>query len=470
MTVSAQNCRNDYIGTGVLAEYDYNFKIFDEEDLLLSVSDLSGNEYDLVIGTDYTVDGVGDKNGGSITLVNNSQAWLTGGFLTSDFNFTIRRSPPLTQETDIRNQGDFYADVHEDEFDTLVMQLQSLQDQIDRCWKMAETMGPELFDPTIPASLKGQSGVVVMTDAIGGSLIPGPTASNIANAEAFGEAAEDSATAAALSAAAAAASASSGSGSAAAAAASAAAALASQTAAAASATAAAASATTATTQAAAASTSATNAATSATNAASSATTATTQATNAATSAATATTQATNAAASATAAAASATTASTQAANAAASAAAAAASATAAAASAAFAGQIYNAVVGAGAGCNYATLALALAAASAGWRILIKDSATINTGGAFTISLANIQIDFAPGVTYTKGTLVGALFTVAASGCRINAARFSGFDTAISVSATFNYNFFVGIRFATCTNEITEVDATPINQLGPNLTE
>jgi hypothetical protein len=131
---------------------------------------------------------------------------------------------------------------------------------------------------------------------------------------------------------------------------------------------------------------------------------------------------------------------------------------------------YEAIVGDGVECNYATLALALAAASAGWRILVKKSITVNSGAAFTISLANLLIEFAPNVTYTKGTLSGALFTINAGGTRIKGGRFSGFDTAVLINATKQYNFITECRFASCAAEITEDDAAPNNAYGFNITE
>jgi hypothetical protein len=58
---------------------------------------------------------------------------MTSGNLTTGWDIVLRRVRPLTQETDIRNQGDYYPEGIEDEFDSLVMMAQQLQEQIDRC-------------------------------------------------------------------------------------------------------------------------------------------------------------------------------------------------------------------------------------------------------------------------------------------------------------------------------------------------
>lgn len=131
------------------------------------------------------------------------------------------------------------------------------------------------------------------------------------------------------------------------------------------------------------------------------------------------------------------------------------------------GPVWDAVVGTSNGCTHATLALALASVSAGARILIVSDDTLNS--TLTISNNNIELVFAPGVTYTNGT-AGTGITVAATGIRVKGGRFSGFTTAISISNTFNANFISECRFATCTNDVTDNNSTPNNAIFGNITE
>lgn len=130
---------------------------------------------------------------------------------------------------------------------------------------------------------------------------------------------------------------------------------------------------------------------------------------------------------------------------------------------------YTAVVGSGAFCTHADLATALAdsGVAAGSRILVTESQTIDT--TISITKANIQIDFLPGVTFTQGAATTGI-TVGAAGCRIKGGRFSGFTTAISISSSYNYNFITECRFASCTNEVTEVDSAPNNIIANNISE
>lgn len=244
--------------------YSYTFRIFAQTDLLVTKRAVAtGIETTLALTTDYTVTGVGSITGGSITLV--------AGLLAAGNLLVIRRVRQLTQDTDIRNQGSFYPEIHEDALDHQMMVQQQQQDELDRSLKLAETVDPATFNTDLPASLVGASETVIMTNVAGNGLSAGPTATAISGA----------------------------SGNAVASAASAAAALASQTSATSSATSATNSATSATTSAATATTQASNASTSATNASTSATNAASSATSAGTSATTATTQASNASTSAT---------------------------------------------------------------------------------------------------------------------------------------------------------------------------
>nr|MBA2707479.1 hypothetical protein [Gemmatimonadaceae bacterium] len=132
MTISSTTNRNNYIGNGATSVFSYGFRIFVNTDLLVTKRLIStGVETVLVLTTDYTVSGVGAAAGGNVTLV--------AGALAATYALSIRRVRTLTQSTDIRNQGTFYPEVHEDTFDKLVMIDQQQQDEIDRSVKMAET-------------------------------------------------------------------------------------------------------------------------------------------------------------------------------------------------------------------------------------------------------------------------------------------------------------------------------------------
>lgn len=115
MTVSTEVDHNDYIGNGVTTSFPYTFRIFKKSDLVVQVVDLNENITELILDTDYTVTGAGGYTGGNVIL---STALANG------YQISITRELPLTQETELRNQGKFFAEVHEDAFDKLTMLIQ----------------------------------------------------------------------------------------------------------------------------------------------------------------------------------------------------------------------------------------------------------------------------------------------------------------------------------------------------------
>ena len=313
MTVASSTNSVDYTGNGSTTVFSFSFRIFAATDLVVTEADADGVETVLELNTDYTVTGVGSYSGGSITMATAP---------TSGYALNIRRVLPLTQDTDLRNQGQFFAETHEDVFDRLAMVNQQLQEQIDRSAKLPVT-NAEDADALVADIVRladSADNIDTVADNIADVNTVATNIVDVQNAEENADAAASSATAAASSATAAASSASSASTSA--------------SNASTSASSASTSATNAASSASSASTSATAAASSATSAAGSATTATTQASAASTSASQAATSATNASNSASAAAASASAAATSETNAASSATASAASASASAASAA----------------------------------------------------------------------------------------------------------------------------------------
>lgn len=200
MSISSSTNRNDYVGNGATDTYNYTFRIFDEGDLEVTVRDTSDVETTLALSTDYTVTGVGSSGGGTIVLVNSAQSWLDGdGDLKSSYALTIRRVLDLVQETDIRNQGAFYPEIHEDQFDKLVMIAQQQQDELSRSASMPVTVAASAFSPEFPASLPSNPGATIIVNDAGTGFELGPTADQISSANADATAAAASAAAALVS-------------------------------------------------------------------------------------------------------------------------------------------------------------------------------------------------------------------------------------------------------------------------------
>lgn len=130
MTISSSTRSIEYTGNGATSVYAYTFRILDQTHLRVTVKNTSGTITPLTITTDYTVDGVLTGTGGNVTLVSAGQAWLTAGKLTTGYIIRIERSVPTTQLTNVRGEGPYKPEIHEDEYDTLCMQIQQLADMV----------------------------------------------------------------------------------------------------------------------------------------------------------------------------------------------------------------------------------------------------------------------------------------------------------------------------------------------------
>lgn len=123
MTVPSEvNRSGPYNGNGVTTVFGYGFRIVDETHLNVILKAVDGTETTLSFGTQYSVSGVGDPTG-SVTL---TVAPATGETVT------ILRDVPFTQETDLENQGAYYAETVEEGLDLAAMRDQQLQEQLDR--------------------------------------------------------------------------------------------------------------------------------------------------------------------------------------------------------------------------------------------------------------------------------------------------------------------------------------------------
>lgn len=142
MTVPSETNRSGpYNGNGVTTVFNYGFRIVDEDHLRVILTSIVGVETVLVVDADYSVADVGEPAGGQITLMVAPETGET---------ITILRSVPLTQETDLENQGAYYAETVEDRFDLTVMQIQQVAEELDRAIRVPASTDPNT-DLQLPA-------------------------------------------------------------------------------------------------------------------------------------------------------------------------------------------------------------------------------------------------------------------------------------------------------------------------------
>lgn len=123
MTVATTLNFVTYTGDAVAVTFPFTFPVYDEDHLALYLRDTTTKVLTLVNPSVYSVAGVGNENGGSVTL-DTAPAATT--------NLLIVRTVPLTQDLDVDNQGGFYPENFENELDLIEMQLQQHDESIGR--------------------------------------------------------------------------------------------------------------------------------------------------------------------------------------------------------------------------------------------------------------------------------------------------------------------------------------------------
>ncbi|MBW8127497.1 MULTISPECIES: hypothetical protein [Pseudomonas] len=140
MTVSTITSTAQFDPNGVTINFPFAFRFFAATDLKVFWQKPDGTIQLLVLNSNYTVQGVGNDAGGSITTIGTP---LPNGLLV------VSRIMVATQLTSFRNQGEFFAEIHEDAFDKLVMLVQQTIDSQGRglTVPVADPLGIDLVLP-----------------------------------------------------------------------------------------------------------------------------------------------------------------------------------------------------------------------------------------------------------------------------------------------------------------------------------
>lgn len=123
--------------------------------------------------------------------------------------------------------------------------------------------------------------------------------------------------------------------------------------------------------------------------------------------------------------------------------------------------IYSAFVGSGGLATHATITAASAAVASGGRILVLDSATITTPQI--ISKTRQQVEFQPGVIYTKGGSSLSALQIQADYVKVLGGEFEGFsggsDAGIRIDSGQDFCNIRGQHFRNCTLGVDDVSGT-----------
>ena len=107
------------------SSFSYSFIVPAIGDAVVTYTDTAGSQT-ILNTSQYTITGLNDANGGTLTYP------LTGSAIPTGATLTLERVMPYTQETVLSNQGAYYPTVVESALDYLTMLNQQLYEQINR--------------------------------------------------------------------------------------------------------------------------------------------------------------------------------------------------------------------------------------------------------------------------------------------------------------------------------------------------
>jgi|GEM_PF-2101631 len=117
-------------GDGTNTSFGYEFLVIASSHLEVIHADADGIETVLTEGTHYSVDGVGNSAGGTVTYP------ISGSPLPANETLTFRRNPPMTQGASFPLHGGYIGPNHEAVFDQIVMQVLYLREELSRAVKV----------------------------------------------------------------------------------------------------------------------------------------------------------------------------------------------------------------------------------------------------------------------------------------------------------------------------------------------
>ena len=150
------------LGTGANTEFDFGFKVFAADEVVVVVTDTDGNETTLD-AADYTV------------ALNTNQDVAPGGVvtldtaLTLDYILVITSAIPTTQKVKITNLGGFFPSVLNNALDKVVALIQQTRGPLSRALKIPISDGTDLITELPTKTLRALK--VIGFDAAGNLVV-----------------------------------------------------------------------------------------------------------------------------------------------------------------------------------------------------------------------------------------------------------------------------------------------------------
>ncbi len=146
MTISSLQPVNNYTGNGSSTNFDFDFLIEAQEELVVTHLDKNGFPTILNFGIDYSINEIGNENGSYIVFPLETSNY---GILSNEEKISLSLNLPIKQESEFENSSGLNLVILEKTFDYIVRVLQILNRKIERSIKTQEGSGIEpeaLFD------------------------------------------------------------------------------------------------------------------------------------------------------------------------------------------------------------------------------------------------------------------------------------------------------------------------------------
>lgn len=165
LTVESDINRGQYATNGTTGPWTVPFYFLENSHVRVTYTDSLGDPADLTLDVDYSIAGVGDPDGGTVTT---TVAYAAGGYIT------VLRNVPILQETAYPEAGKFPASAHERALDLLTMIVQQQAEVIARAlvFSASDPTGATLPPAAARANtqvLFGASGELILAAPVSGS-------------------------------------------------------------------------------------------------------------------------------------------------------------------------------------------------------------------------------------------------------------------------------------------------------------
>lgn len=184
MTLEITNRIAIHTGNGATTVFPYGFPVLSASDMIVSLQDATTGLVTSVLNpSEYSVTGIGNPDGGTVTYP------LSGSPLASTTKIIIERLVEYKQPLELNDYGGFYPESVERQLDHMEMQIQQLAEQVGR----SVIAAPGGAQRVLANNFTDNDSLMFQN----GAIVPGPTASEISNAQGYAQAAAASAQAAA---------------------------------------------------------------------------------------------------------------------------------------------------------------------------------------------------------------------------------------------------------------------------------